>query len=242
MIAAAGRRGLAAVWGAGACSVDGGDAGPDARDRAAAGDRLGRGLHARPRGAAAPLVPGPGRPAAVRGRLAAARPGRSWSSRRARRRPVPTRSTPARSSCSTPRSSPGSGRSPARSRTATRRSTRWSAWSATSWRQAGPDLPRARLGPMLVFSLTAGRPLRFRRPALGRLAGRAGGRGLGLPAQPLRPRPLRDLRRLALEPLGRLDPRLRLCGRARPVQPSGARAGAGPSSSACWPAARPTPS
>ncbi len=38
-----------------------GDGGPDAGDRAAAGHRLGRGIHARPRGAAAGLVPRAGR-------------------------------------------------------------------------------------------------------------------------------------------------------------------------------------
>ena len=70
------------------------------------------------------------------------------------------------------------------------------------------DLPRARLGPILLFSLTAGVLFHVHAPgAGGSWPAAAAARGLGLPAQPLRPRPLRDLRRRADLALGPGDRR-----------------------------------
>ena len=89
-----------------------------------------------------------------------------------------------------PGSWPGSGRSPGRSRTAIRRSMPCSAWSATSSPPSWQDLPRARLGPILLFSLTAGAIFAFAASPVGRLGGGPGRRLLGPPAEPVRPRPL----------------------------------------------------
>ena len=162
--------------------------------RAAPGDRLGRGIHPRPRGPAAGLVPRGGRPA----RFAA-----SWRPPSRRAGPVgPTPPPPAgrarlprRSCSSTPASWPGSGRSPARSRTAIRRSTRCWAWPATSSPRRGHDLPRARLGPILAVQPDGRGDLRVRRRPMGPWAAALAAGLVGLPAEPVRPRALRRLRR-----------------------------------------------
>ena len=135
-----------------------GHRGLDAGDRAAHGHRLGRGIHTRPRGAAARLVPRAARSRSIRGAMAA---------------PAPR-----------PRAGPGGRQNAApdaaislirgRSCSSTARCSAWF-WPfareephghppfyallglvgdvlAPSWQ----DLPRARLGPILLFSLTAG--------------------------------------------------------------------------------------
>ena len=85
---------------------------------------------------------------------------------------------------------------------------------APSWQ----DLPRARLGPILLFSLTAGVIYWFRSFAVGRLAGGSCGGRLGLAAESLRPRALRGLRRhpdVALDPV---DHRIRPAPSPRPIR------------------------
>ncbi len=61
-------------------------------------------------------------------------------------------------------------------------------WLAPSW----ADLPRARLGPMLAFSLTGGAIFGFVARRWGAWAGALAASGLGVPAQPVRARALRD--------------------------------------------------
>ena len=103
------------------------------------GHRLGRGIHPRPRGAAARLVPRAARSRSVRGPMASAAPrpgagpgrGQDAAARRA------TSSIRGRSCSSTPTSWSGSGRSRGKSRTAIRRSMPCSAWPATSWPRPG---------------------------------------------------------------------------------------------------------
>ena len=64
----------------------------------------------------------------------------------------------------------GSGPSRGRSRTAIRRSMRCSAWPATSSAPSWKDLPAARLGPILLFSFTAGAIFAFVAARWGRWA------------------------------------------------------------------------
>ena len=104
--------------------------------RAEAGDRLGRGLYARPRSPAARVVPCPSRPGAVRRRMEP-HPLSSWCSRSEQLRLAPIRSIPVRSCSSTPRSWPISGRSPVRSHTGILPSMHCSALSAIFSRPPG---------------------------------------------------------------------------------------------------------
>ena len=102
---------------------------------------------------------------------------------------------------------------------------------APSWQ----DLPRARLGPILALQPHGCDPLPFCGRALGPRGGGCRGLGLGLPAQPLRPWPLRRVRRradLALGPGDRGVRRGRLPGTRRKVATS---AGGSPSSASDWP-------
>ncbi len=98
------------------------------------------------------------RPASLRGALAAAAqgagPARSVAGTSCRRLP-PIRSAPV-PVCSARRCWPGSGRSAARSRTGTRRFYAIVGLLGDVIAPGLPPLERARLGPMLVFSLTAG--------------------------------------------------------------------------------------
>ena len=136
----------------------------DAGNRAADGHRLGRGLHARPRSAASRLVPGAARSGPVRSDWQPLPPDRGVGpGETRRRRPGATSLIRGRSCSSIATSWRGSGRSPARSRTAIPRSMRCLAWPATVLAPSWQDLPRARLGPILLFSFTAGVIFAFRR-------------------------------------------------------------------------------
>ena len=86
---------------------------------------------------------------------------------------------------------------------------------APSWQ----DLPRARLGPILLFSLTAGAIYRFVVARWGGWAAALAGGCLGLAAEPVWTRPLRGLRRRSDVALGPGDHRLRAGRRSRRIRP-----------------------
>ncbi len=182
------------------------DRDPDAGDGAAHGDRLGRGIHPRPGSAAPALVPGIW---AIRFEFAAdlaaaeagGRPGAGGT--RGIRLRAATRSILGPSCCSIAevlawfwpfaREEPH-GHPPFYALLGLAGDV-----LAPSWR----DLPRARLGPILLFSLTAGVIYQFVASRWGRWAAASGGGELDPSAEPVRARTLRGLRRrfdLALGP------------------------------------------
>jgi hypothetical protein len=213
-----------------------GDLWLDARHRAEAGDRLGRGVHARPRGPDSRLVPRSGRPQRVRldlgrafapvgtgpaGRDQGAGAGGDRLAKQAARaggghlvlavRPGGAAWTPA----------------VLRHRGTRRRLACASlGHAAQGTARADPRIQPGRRGD-----------LRVRRGAIRRVGRGAGLGELGAPAEPVRPRALRDGRRPARLALGRGDLGLRPGDARDDGQPGG-----GSSSSACSAAGRPTPS
>ena len=131
---------------------------PDAGDRAADGHRLGRGIHARPRRAAPGLVSRAARSCRVRSTTwRPLPPDGGAGSAATTHRPAPscTARYAIASCCSIARSWRGSGRlraGAARPSSVLCLARAGGDVLAPSWQ----DLPRARLGPILLFSLTAG--------------------------------------------------------------------------------------